>query len=54
MAALLDAHSDSPYFREMALTGVYEREESDSPNYCEVSLTGVMILVRNLKNCWQH
>jgi mono/diheme cytochrome c family protein/glucose/arabinose dehydrogenase len=27
MAALLDAHSDSPYFREMALTGVYEREE---------------------------
>ncbi|MCC5908271.1 MAG: cytochrome c, partial [Balneolaceae bacterium] len=26
MAALLDAHSDSPYFREMALTGLYQRE----------------------------
>lgn len=26
MAAILNEHSDNPYFREMALTGVYERE----------------------------
>jgi mono/diheme cytochrome c family protein len=28
MAAILDEYSESPYFREMALTGIYHREES--------------------------